>query len=137
MKTYMSRFLLILPLLLASPVPCRASELDELRERLAAIEERLESLEKSLKSRIADTGVKQKKEVEPERNSNWDIALQLDNPNLIPPATQYAVFDEDPIPEFRASLKRILSYHQKKLEEAKTEADRKLARSILLKVQWD
>ncbi len=72
-----------------------------------------------------------------QRRSTWRISLSLDTPNLVPPAVQYAVFDKDPIPGFKASLKRMKSYHQKELQEAKTGAKRKLAHSIYLKVHWD
>jgi hypothetical protein len=71
------------------------------------------------------------------RPSTWRISLSLDTPNLVPPAVQYAVFDKDPISSFKASLRRMQSYHQEELQEAKTEAKRKLARSIFLKIHWD
>lgn len=67
----------------------------------------------------------------------WQMLLVLDTPNLVPPAVQYAVFDKDPIPGFRANLKRMKPYHAKQLERDKSEADRKLSRSTYLSVNWD
>lgn len=71
------------------------------------------------------------------KRATWRIALSLDTPNLVPPAVQYAVFDKDPIPGFKASLKRMQSYHQKELQETETEANSRLACSVFLKVHWD
>jgi hypothetical protein len=61
----------------------------------------------------------------------------LDTPNLVPHAVQYSVFDKDPIPGFKAALKRMQSYHQKELEKCDTEASRKLSRSTYMTISWD
>lgn len=46
-------------LILAAPAPCPADEIDELKERLSAVEERLSSLEKSLEPLIAKAKAEQ------------------------------------------------------------------------------
>ena len=59
MKTYIARYFLVVPLCLAPPVLCRASEVDELRNRVTALEQRIAALEKMLQPLIAEAGVKQ------------------------------------------------------------------------------
>jgi hypothetical protein len=67
----------------------------------------------------------------------WRIYLNLDTPNLVPPVVQYAIFDEDPLPGFRARIKKMQTYLQEQLEQAENNAKKELARSSFMSVNWD
>lgn len=63
--------------------------------------------------------------------------MTLDTPNLVPPAVQFTILDKDPVPGFRARVKRAQSYLRKRLEGAKDEAEKKQQRSIQMTVHWN
>jgi len=71
------------------------------------------------------------------KRSTWQVGLTLDTPNLVPPAVQWTILDKDPVPGFRARVKRAQSYHRKRLERAKDEAEKKQERSIQMTVDWN
>jgi len=48
--------------------------------------------------------------------SRWRLTLELDTPNLEPPVVQYAIFDKDPVPDFKARVARQPNFHQRQLE---------------------
>ena len=65
------------------------------------------------------------------------VHLSLDTPNLVPPAVQFAIFDKDPVPAFKASLRKLKPYHRKELEKTDNQAKRKITRQIFLKSHWN
>jgi hypothetical protein len=71
------------------------------------------------------------------KSSTWRITLNLDAPNLVPPVVQFAIFDEDPVPGFRARLKKMQTYLQEQLLRTENKAKKELARSSLMSVNWD
>ncbi len=79
----------------------------------------------------------QDEDVERWKISTWQMTLNLDTPNLVPPAVQWAVFDKDPLPGFRARVKRMKGYHTEQLERAGDDANKELARSSQMTVSWD
>lgn len=47
----------------------------------------------------------------------WTMGIALDSPDLATPAVQWAIFNEDPVPEFKERMARYRSAYQK--EDAK------------------
>jgi len=45
--------------------------------------------------------------------STCSVTLALDTPNLKPPVVQYAIFDKDPVPGFKARVARRRTFHQR------------------------
>ncbi|MGA2063010.1 MAG: hypothetical protein ABSG67_21260 [Thermoguttaceae bacterium] len=79
----------------------------------------------------------QDKNIEHSQRSTWRITLNLDAPNLAPPALQWAVLDKDPVPGFRARIKMSQGFYQTQLDQAKNEAQKELLRSVQMTVNWD
>ncbi len=79
----------------------------------------------------------QDEDIERWKLSTWRMALSLDAPSLVPPAVQWTIFDEDPVPGFRARAKRMKGYHAEQLERAEDDAKKQLARSSQMAVSWD
>ena len=71
------------------------------------------------------------------KQSTWRISLNLDMPDLIPPAVQWAVFDEDPLPRFKAELQRWGNLHRRRISEITDINKREMARSAQIGVSWD
>lgn len=71
------------------------------------------------------------------RRSTWHILLNLNAPTLVPPAVQFAVFDEDPVPGFRNRVKARREYNQKSIEEAKEAGKERIAHSVAMRRAWD
>ena len=67
----------------------------------------------------------------------WRIALNLQVPSLVPPAVQYAIFDQDPLPAFTARIKAMRISYRDRLGQAKNEAAREEERQALMGKQWD
>ena len=76
-------------------------------------------------------------EIEKWKRDSWLVNLALDMPDLVPPAVVWAVFDEDPVPGFEASLRKNLDYHRRKLEEAASEEGKRIERNSSLQVHWN
>ena len=76
-------------------------------------------------------------DIEHWKRSTWRMTLNLDTPNLVPPAVQWAVLDKDPVPGFKARVKKMQGYHRKQLESAVGEAGKELVRSSQMTVCWD
>lgn len=71
------------------------------------------------------------------KRETWHIMLNLDTPNLVPPAVQWAVLDEDPVPAFRARIKEMRTHYRKRLERAEDEVKKELVRSSQMTATWD
>ena len=76
-------------------------------------------------------------DIETWKRSTWRMALHLNTPSLVPPAVQWAVFDKDPVPDFKARIKRMQTYYRGQLERAEDEARKEMARSSQMGVSWD
>jgi outer membrane lipoprotein-sorting protein len=79
----------------------------------------------------------QDKNKEQFHQATWQMGINLDAPNLVPPAVQWAILDKDPVPGFKAGVKRMQGYHQAQLAQAKTEAQKELERNDQMTVIWD
>ena len=70
--------------------------------------------------------------------SRWLLLLELDAPDLDPPVVQYAIFDEDPLPGFKARVARQREFHERQLAQHKGDAMRvQSIRSAGMTVNWD
>jgi len=85
----------------------------------------------------AVTTTAQDKDIEGWQRSTWQITLNLDTTNLVPPAVQWTILDKDPVPGFRARLKKMQAHHRKWLERADDEAKKELIRSSQMTAIWD
>jgi len=79
----------------------------------------------------------QDEDMEHWKRSTWQMTMNLETPNLVPPAVQWTVFDKDPVPGFRARVKRMKGYDTERLERAEDDAEKELARSSGMMVSWD
>jgi type II secretory pathway component GspD/PulD (secretin) len=77
------------------------------------------------------------KEIEGWRSSTWQMAISLHAPSLMPPAVQWAVMDEDPVPGFTARVDRMRSYYRGQIDKAQNEQEKDIARSAGMTVSWD
>ncbi|MFV1981251.1 MAG: hypothetical protein ACC655_08875 [Rhodothermia bacterium] len=85
----------------------------------------------------AVTAAAQDEDIGDWKHSSWHMTLNLDTPNLVPPAVQWTILDKDPVPGFRARLKKMRAYYQKQLERADNEAKKEVIRSSQMIVSWN
>jgi beta-lactamase regulating signal transducer with metallopeptidase domain/protocatechuate 3,4-dioxygenase beta subunit len=69
--------------------------------------------------------------------STWRVSMNLDLPELDPPAVQYAILDKDPVPGFRAGVQRMRANYQERLDRAEGKAAKDMERSSQMAVLWD
>jgi hypothetical protein len=67
----------------------------------------------------------------------WSISLHLDAPSLSPQAVQWALLDEDPVPAFHASVKRMQDFNRQQLDRAAGDPQKEIARNAAMAVPWD
>jgi hypothetical protein len=53
--------------------------------------------------------------------SVWMMQIALRHPNLVPPAVQFAIMDQDPVPGFTARIKRVRHLWKTQLRQTKDE----------------
>ena len=92
---------------------------------------------KAKDSQRAPLSAAEKAEIEQWQGETWRIGVDLDMPSLEPPAVQYAVFDEDPLPAFTALVKRMSGHYRQQLKKADNEARREQLRAIQMTVGWN
>jgi hypothetical protein len=68
---------------------------------------------------------------------SWRIIISLDMPDLIPPVVQYAVFDEDPTPEFEKTLRINRKLQSKFLDAAKSPAEKTMIQNAFFESNWN
>jgi hypothetical protein len=66
----------------------------------------------------------------------WRIALNLQASDRLPSAVQWAIWDTDPVPAFKARLKKLEIYREQ-LRGAENEAARQEKRKAWLALQWN
>jgi hypothetical protein len=69
--------------------------------------------------------------------TTWRMNIGLDAPGLRHEAVQWAIFDEDPVPDFQARVERMQSYYRKRIEEAADADAKEMQRSVGMSVSWD
>jgi len=69
--------------------------------------------------------------------TTWRMNIGLDVAGLSPQAVQWAIFDQDPVPDFQARVKRMQSYYRKRIEGATDANAKEMERSIGMAVSWD
>lgn len=77
------------------------------------------------------------KERESRQRSSWQMNIGLDTTGLAHEAIQWVIFDEDPVPDFQARVRRMRSYYRNKIDEAADADAKEMQRSIGMKVSWD
>jgi len=77
-----------------------------------------------------------KEQVDEIMQSRWVVIPTLEVPGLVPPAVMFAFFDQDPVPEFEASLSFRLDLHLERLKKAAPE-DLQRDRMIHMQGVWD
>ena len=70
----------------------------------------------------------------PWMNTTWRVVPKLEAPNLKPPAIQWALFDKNPAPGFKARLRERKSYLSLPHREPKNEEQRTRQRNVLTNV---
>ncbi|WP_146395932.1 hypothetical protein [Pseudobythopirellula maris] len=71
------------------------------------------------------------------RQSTWQIALDLNTPNLVPAAVQWTVLDNDPLADFSDSVRTSQSNYHSRLSGASDDTREKLIRLSEMTVNWD
>lgn len=100
---------------------------------------------KSSRPATAKAGTNTEKSATPRRDreiadfnrKTWRIAIDLDAANLDPPAVQFAILDEDPLPAFNAEIKRMHDYYHDREQQAENERLKKIQRTSAMTVSWD
>jgi hypothetical protein len=77
------------------------------------------------------------KEIEQWKRRTWQLTIRLDSPNLDPPAVQYAVFDNDPLPAFDALVKKMSASNRERYQQAETDQLKEIQRTSGMTVDWD
>jgi len=67
----------------------------------------------------------------------WRLRLLLDVPSLNPPAVQYAIFSEDPVPRFAADLERAETACRAQLRDIHDADRRQTVRRVQLAGVWN
>lgn len=82
---------------------------------------------------------KSKKSTIPEylKGHYWSINVQLDMPDLDPPAVQYTFLDYDPIPDFLERVEAYSMHHNAMLERARNDEEKINFRKSVLRKTWD
>ncbi len=87
---------------------------------------------------ICITAFAQVKEIEtPQARDYWVLRLKLDMPELDPNVVQYALFDHDPIPNFRVRVKNYSKFYYHMIERLETEDEKRNLYQAGLKYRWD
>lgn len=71
------------------------------------------------------------------REHFWTVNVQLDMPDLDPPAVQYAFFSYDPIPDFLERVKAYSIHYTSMLERARNEEEKEGFRKSAIKITWN
>ncbi len=74
---------------------------------------------------------------EERRDETWRIHLKLEVSKVLPSAVQWAVFDKDPVPGFKARFNKFQGIYREQVKLARTEVAREKMRKGWLAVQWD
>jgi len=69
--------------------------------------------------------------------TTWRLHLKLDMPELVAAAVIWAVFEEDPIPEYRQRIEKVKDIYRKFLEEKTDEKSRQIAKNAQMQVSWN
>jgi beta-lactamase regulating signal transducer with metallopeptidase domain len=77
------------------------------------------------------------KTLENRHYETWRIAMHLEASKQLPSAVQWAIYDQDPVPAFKARFKKLRGIYQEQLRGAATEAAREDKRKGWMAVQWD
>jgi hypothetical protein len=77
------------------------------------------------------------KGIEEWKRETWRLVLHIDSESLDPPVVQFAVLDKDPLADFRAAVKKGLSFYRKQLERAENESQKTLQRTVGMSHSWD
>jgi hypothetical protein len=81
------------------------------------------------------TAIAEDKDVEHWRNSTWRVVMNLDTPNLLPPAVQWTFLDKDPLPGFAARVQEMAEHRQSKPSDGQTASGS--VGQAELSVAWD
>ena len=76
-------------------------------------------------------------DVEQWKKTTWRINLNLDTPNLVPPAVQWTVLDKDAVPGFKARAKDMLNSQPRQTGQAGDTAKEEMNRRSQLMVAWE
>jgi hypothetical protein len=79
----------------------------------------------------------QDEQIERWKQSTWRMTVDLDTPNLVPPAVQWTIVDKDPTPGFSDRVKTSEGHYRKQLAGAADDATKKIIRSSQMTVNWD
>jgi beta-lactamase regulating signal transducer with metallopeptidase domain len=69
--------------------------------------------------------------------ATWRMAVSLRATNQLPSAVQWAIVDHDPVPAFKARLKKLRWIYREQLRRAKNGAAKENTRKGWMTVQWD
>ena len=83
-----------------------------------------------------DNSAKDKKTVNHSLET-WRMSMSLQAPGLATPAVQWAIFDKDPVPGFKARTKKMQWIYREQLRRAESEAAREEIRKGWMTLQWD
>jgi thiol-disulfide isomerase/thioredoxin/outer membrane lipoprotein-sorting protein len=67
----------------------------------------------------------------------WIMHLKLDVPELDPQVVQYALFDHDPIPDFKVRVKNYSRFYYQMIDRVKTEEEKQNLCRAGLRYRWD
>jgi hypothetical protein len=84
----------------------------------------------------SDSNAKNQKK-DDRRLETWRVAINLEASKQLPSAVQWAIHDNDPVPAFKARIKRFGSIFQEQLKEAQNQAAREEKRNKWISMQWD
>ena len=71
------------------------------------------------------------------KHSTWRIRVSLETPSLVPPAVQWTVLDEDPVPAFMARVKKSQDRIQEQLDRTDDEFQKEIVQASQMTVHWD
>ena len=75
--------------------------------------------------------------IEERKRTTWQVRPTLDFPELDPEVLQYAVFEADPIGEFRELLSNSRARFAKELAATKGPSQRELLKRVQITTTWD
>ena len=71
------------------------------------------------------------------RKNAWHLHPRLEVPDLFPPAVLFSLFDFDPRPKFRESLKRVSGIDRESMADGSAPLDPALTRQLRVTAAWD
>jgi beta-lactamase regulating signal transducer with metallopeptidase domain len=115
-----------------------APKQDQGQDSLAAQADKNQGTDQPAVAKPSETdGSAKDQKSENRQAASWQLDVGLKAPNLAPHGVQWAIFNKDPIPGFKAQIKKMQLFYQAQLARAAKQTAKDSVRTSGMMVQWD